>query len=146
MSGLRLHKQYNAIVTMSNENTLEYDVEVYYEDDDSMCIPDIDVSITANMIEGLAGDFEDDIEDGLDTYFTKDACQTEDGEDVFFVYDTDTDKFEVVENDGDTNEAIIEKAIKQMQQEIADGDLTCIEGLLQVIPIKTIKDYLVEED
>ena len=39
---------------------------------------------------------------------------------------------------------LIDKVIEQFKQDINEGDLTAIDGLLQLIPIKTLKDYLPE--
>jgi len=36
----------------------------------------------------------------------------------------------------------VEKAILQIREDINYGDVTALEGLLQVIPLKTLKDFL----
>ncbi len=42
-------------------------------------------------------------------------------------------------------DVLVEQALRQIVKDVNDGDLTAIEGLLQVIPIKTLKDFLPEK-
>ncbi len=42
------------------------------------------------------------------------------------------------------HQLLVEKALLQIVSDVRDGDLTVIEGLLQVIPIQTLKDFLPE--
>jgi hypothetical protein len=39
----------------------------------------------------------------------------------------------------------VEQAIAQIRKDVESGDVTAIEGLLQVIPTATLKDFLPEE-
>lgn len=41
---------------------------------------------------------------------------------------------------------LIEAVVKQMQQDIAKGDVTAIEELLMCVPMDNLKGYLPEED
>ena len=43
------------------------------------------------------------------------------------------------------HQLIVEQAIVQIRKDVADGDVTALEGLLQLIPLKTLKDFLPEE-
>ena len=147
MSGLRLNKEYTATVTLSDDSVISYQVEVQYEDDDSMCIPDIDVELTTiSAVEGMSADFEDEVGDAVNSYFTKDACNTEDGQEVFFFYNEITDELESIEVCGEAHtQAIVDKALEQIKQDIEAGDLTAIEELLKLSPLSVVKGYLSED-
>lgn len=40
---------------------------------------------------------------------------------------------------------LVEQSITQIKQDVADGDVTALEGLLQLIPIETLRDFLPEK-
>ena len=42
-------------------------------------------------------------------------------------------------------ETIVDKALKQIKQDVEDGDLTAIEELLKRLPMEEIKGYLKED-
>ena len=147
----RITKIYNANITLSDGTFLDLEVEVDYYDDDTMCVPNIDVNLTHNMdensFEGMAEDFHSDIEDSLSEYFTKDACNTEEGEQLYFLYDTVTDELKLIEDEEEEedNQPIIDKALEQIKSDIEDGDLTAIEELLKLTELRIVKRYLVED-
>jgi hypothetical protein len=147
MSGFRLNKEYTATVTLPDDSFITYQVEVQYEDDDEMCIPDIDVELTpTSAVEGMSADFEDDIGDAINTYFTKDACNTEDGQEVVFLYDTIADKLEVIEGDVKVHtQNVVDKALEQIKKDVEAGDLTAIEELLKLADLRLVKRYLAED-
>ena len=39
---------------------------------------------------------------------------------------------------------LIDKVIEEIKKDIASGDVTAIDGLLQLVPTKTLQDYLPE--
>jgi hypothetical protein len=39
----------------------------------------------------------------------------------------------------------VEQAIIRIKKDVEEGDLTAIEGLLQLVPLKTLKDFLPED-
>jgi len=145
----RFTKIYNANITLSDGTFLDIEVEVDYYEDDSMCVPNIDTNLTHNMdvdsFEGMAEDFHSDIEDAVNEYFTKDACNTENGEQLYFLYDTVTNELELIEDEAEDTQPIIDKALEQIKSDIENGDLTAIEELLKLTELRIVKRYLVEE-
>lgn len=144
-----INKSYVATVTFSDNTEIEFDVEVSYYDEDGLCIPEIDVSITRQPydLEGMSEQFEDEVECALDTWFTKDCAQQPDGADLCFTFDT---IMETVELAGDIptiedSQPVIEKALKQLKSDVENGDLTAIEELLKLTPMSIVKGYLAED-
>jgi len=149
MSATRIIKSYTAVVTMTDSTDIEFDVEVDYYDEDGFCIPEIDVSVTQQPQElnGMVEEYESEIEDALDTWFTKDCAQQKDGDTLYFTFDEAVSEVELfktpepVENPQPT----IDKALEQIKQDIEAGDLTAIEELLKLSPISAVKGYLSED-
>lgn len=122
MSTTSISKSYQAIVTMSDDTDIAFDVEVSYYDDDSMCIPDIEVSIVEQPEDrqGMVEEFEDEITDALDRWFTNDACNTNDGEHLCFTFDTTTEEVELCEDEKtDDSCASFEDVLEVVRQELS---------------------------
>ena len=149
MSYTRIGKSYQAIVTMSDETDIAFDIQVDYLDTGKFNVPEIDVEITQQPqdLEGMVAQYDDEIIYALDTWFTKDCAQQEDGADLCFTFDT---VMETVELAGDIPEIedpqpSIDKALEQIKKDITNGDLTAIEELLKLTPLSIVKGYLAED-
>jgi hypothetical protein len=43
------------------------------------------------------------------------------------------------------HQLLVEQSISQIKRDVEDGDVTALEGLLQLIPINTLRDFLPEK-
>ena len=151
MSYTRIGKSYQATVTMSDGTDASYDVEVDYFEAGGFDLPEIGVNITPQdptaKLEGMVEQFEDEILDALDTFFTKDCAQQEDGADLYFTFDTATKEVELFETPSkpEDPQPSIDKALEQIKKDVANGDLTAIEELLKYTPLSAVKGYLSED-
>ena len=154
MSFINEGKELTCSVQFSDDTYIEYDIELEYQDDDSMAVAEIEVNITPAQtkapLDGMAKQFEDDVRDALDTYFTKNYFNIGDRPDINFDFNTIT--LEVYEDNGDyskgtikVGQELIDKVLEQMKKDIEVGDLTAIDELLTFVPIRNLKGYLAED-